>query len=699
MKRGLSLLMLSAVFCGNPFVAVFANDASDASLDVALNQWQAGDLAEAREQLDSIIISGTEDSRVYYYRGILDENAGQDGTKDFSLAAKLEAATGTRTLVNRSLEKIQGPVRGKIEDIRESARNALKADPEAARLKSVYRKALEARTSGDIKSALAMFQEITDVGSDPRFFYMYGVTLLENGDRETAQAAFAEGLKHEKTLVDTQLVSIALSDVQGEARRLIEEQTLSTLDGEVITRQTNTREIHRRATMSQDQLLSEANLAATQVIQQQEEQKEARRLAAAAAIVAELKAQEELQAKLDERPKPIAAATEPPAGAKDMPANEPVVAAIEPVDPDAPVNPFLAGAKALPAPDKATVNSAAAVAGSIDMSWLPASTDYVAYIRPADLLNTGFISSIAELPQVQVNLNELTRQSGIAAADIESATMGVANAIGALAPVLVQVARGERPDTAAMSQKLMSSENSLLVIRTNKDIDIADTMSVANGTKEVDGDATYYLLPAAGSSQVKTVFYPIDSMTFLMGPESAIKAAIVAGPGEATNEMFAFVSSESHLVQAFASPLLAGMSGGLPNASPQSPPMLGQFLTSVKGNISGVAISADVDSDVKLTITLNLTEASVATDASGPLSQVVQMAKQMAPFALGQAPAPLQPSLKQAADTLAVSSSDTLLKLTANLPDSFAQALKDSANLLPAGESNEASPPDSSEQQ
>jgi len=669
MKRGPLCLMLF-VFVGlSSLKTVFADRASEGPLNAALSLWRAGDVVGAEQQLTSIIDGGTEDSRVFYFRGILSENAGHDGTKDFSFAAKLEAATGTKTLINRALEKVQGPVRGKIEKIRASARDALKPHPEAARLKSVYREALEARNSGELDRALTLLKEVTTTGTDPRFFYMYGVALFETGHAEGANAAFAEGLKHEKTLEDTQLVSIALAEVQGEPRRLIEEQTLSNAAGEVLTRQTNAREIQRRASMSQDQLLADANLAATSIIQQREQQQEARRLAAAAAIIAENKAEEELQTKLSERP--IAAVPKDDAApvTEEMPAEEAAVAA---ADPAAAANPFLSGAKA------------GSATGSIDMSWMPASTDYLTYVRPADMLNSGFGSTLSQVPQFQEGINKMTEQSGLAAVDIESITAGVGNMIGSLMPIVAQAASGNSSNAAELSQSLMSNVNSMAVIRTNKEIDIVDAMSTAKATKQVDGDTTYYLLPKVESNPSQMALYAVDSMTFLMGSESAVKVAVAAGPGEPASELFSFVSPRAHLVLAFSSPLMAAMSGSIPDAPPQSPPMLGQFVSAVKGKIAGGAFIVEAGTDLKVTITLNLTEESAATEGGAALSEGVQMAKQMAPFALGQAPQEIQPSLVQAVGTLAASNAGEKLNLSINIPGSLAQAVKDNPQLIPA---------------
>lgn len=635
----LCLLILANLNCRIGTAA--DNPSADRLLNGAIGTWASGDTAGAREQFTAIIERGTEDARVFYYRGILDEQAGEDGTADFEMAAKFEVERSTTTLVNRSLEKTQGALRGKIEKIRKAARNAIKPDPHAARLKLIYREALEARSQGDLPTAIEKLAEASEMGSDPRYFYMHGVVLAETGDLENAKEAFAEGLRHERTPKDSHLVSIALADVQGEIRRIIEEQTIVEVGDQLVTRQSNARDIQRRALMTQDQLLAEAGEAGEAAAEQQRQEAEARRLAAAEAIMAENKAKEELVAKIAEKPR----------------------VSPEPVEKASPVK-------------------SAITKGPIDMSWLPPSTEYLTYVRPADLLGSAFVRPLTDMPEFQQALEEMSAEAGFGPADVESVTMGMGNLIATLLPVITQVASGNQPDPAAISQQLMGGRNSMIVIRTTKDIDLAPLMESGLGTASSHDGKTYYVLQNPDPDAPPMALHAADARTFLVSSEIGIQAAISDGPGDSENDQFAFVSRSSHFVQAFSSPILAGISGSIPDPGPGAPPQVTAFVDAVKGNIFGGAIVLDSGKDMKLNISLNLTESSAAADANKALKEGLMMAKQMAPLALGQAPPELQPTLTQAINSLSSSDSENVVTATLTIPASLVTALMENPELL-----------------
>lgn len=657
----------------------------DSLLNNALSFWRVGDVAAAEKLLSEIIESGTDDPRPLYFRGILAEQTGRDGSADLKAAAKLEAETSTASLVNRSIERTQGPLRVRIERYRLEARNALKADPENERLKLVYRDALEARRQGDSKSAIQLLKEATAGGSDPRYFYMLGVTLAEAGRNEEAREFFVEGLKREQTPEESQLVSEALSGIQGDLRRMIEEQTSIEVAGQKITRQTNLRQIRRRSLMTQDQLLADASAAKEMAAAQKEAEEAARRKAAADKILAENKARDAAAERM--RESAVAAAEKPAAPATSEMPEEPVVAATKPMpaDPDAPVNPFLTGGVG---GGPAMTSKPSVASGPIDMSYLPASTEYLMYIRPGDLLESGFAKPMTDMPQFQQAMTEMSAQTGFVPGDIDSVTMGMGNLIATMLPLIGQGMAGGTPDPAAISKQLMGGENAMVVVRTNKDIDIKALMTQGNATELTHDGKTYYLLPNPDPNAPVMALHAVDSKTFLMASEAGLKAAMTNGPGEATNEQFAFVSRSSHLVQAFSSPLLAGMSAGIPDPPPNVPPQVAQLVGAVKGRISGGAIVMDAGSDLALNISLNLTEESAAGEAHQALTGLVMMGKQMAPLALGQAPQPLQPSLGQAVNSLASTSAQSTVAVSMTVPGSLVQVLKDNPELLsptPAG--------------
>ncbi|MFN9917905.1 MAG: hypothetical protein ACK53L_35285 [Pirellulaceae bacterium] len=86
----------------------------------------AGKLELAQELFDEVINAGSQDPRVYYFRG-LTQVQGQcgiveAGLADFEQAAQLEVSAKTSANVSRALERIQGPTRIAIERIRAKAR-------------------------------------------------------------------------------------------------------------------------------------------------------------------------------------------------------------------------------------------------------------------------------------------------------------------------------------------------------------------------------------------------------------------------------------------------------------------------------------------------------------------------------------------------------------------------------------------------
>ena len=258
-------------------------------------------------------------------------------------------------------------------------------------------------------------------------------------------------------------------------------------------------------------------------------------------------------------------------------------------------------------------------------------------------------------------------------------------------------------DPASASQQFMKANNSMMVIRTNKPLDIAQLMSATGATESTQDEKVYYLLkavepagppaPANAPPQPPMALFPVDESTFLLSTEAAIQAAIPNGPGESASEGFGFVSSGNHMVLAFSSPLLAAMSGSIPE--PQgAPPQVAAFLAAIKGNVSGAALQFEAGADLKVNISLNLTEASAATDANAALQQGVMMAKQMAPILLGQAPPEVQPSLQQAVGSLSSNADKTLVTASLNVPGSLVQVLKDNPQLMnPPGGPPGSAPP------
>ncbi len=111
------------------FLAVVLAGTSAKSDDAALvvmygegvHRYFAGDCEGSRAVLTRAIEAGSVDPRVYYFRGLAEECLGGDGSSDFATGAQLEMQGRLVVNVGQALQRIQGPVRAKIEKLRREA--------------------------------------------------------------------------------------------------------------------------------------------------------------------------------------------------------------------------------------------------------------------------------------------------------------------------------------------------------------------------------------------------------------------------------------------------------------------------------------------------------------------------------------------------------------------------------------------------
>ncbi len=87
-----------------------------------VHQFYAGDLLTAQQTFTDVIARGSEDPRVYYFRGLTSECMGASGQDDIETAARLEAEGKQAYDVGLALTRIQGQTRAAIEKARLEAR-------------------------------------------------------------------------------------------------------------------------------------------------------------------------------------------------------------------------------------------------------------------------------------------------------------------------------------------------------------------------------------------------------------------------------------------------------------------------------------------------------------------------------------------------------------------------------------------------
>ena len=104
-----------------------------------VHAYNSGRLSDALNFFSLAIDNGSQDPRVFYYRGIVNQVSGrpEDAEKDWQAGAVIEALAGSNPSIGRSLARYQGTGRIQLEKIRQAAR--IKALAEAnARSKQRY---------------------------------------------------------------------------------------------------------------------------------------------------------------------------------------------------------------------------------------------------------------------------------------------------------------------------------------------------------------------------------------------------------------------------------------------------------------------------------------------------------------------------------------------------------------------------------
>jgi hypothetical protein len=643
-------------------------------------------------QLSILIDNGSQDPRVFLARGLAAEKLGKPSDADFRRAAELEAATGNSSALNLLLEDEGGFLREKIENFRFEARAALKPDPAKEKLKGIFREALELRRTGQRAAALEKLQQLTTSGNDPRYFYMHGVALAETGNTTAAAEMFSTALTRETNLRDMQLVNEMLASIPPQTRLLIEEQAKVDVGGEVITRRLLRDELRRRALMSEEQLLAETNAAAAAAEREASAAAENRRRSAVEQILAERARDAAKQQQMAELlPGQNAAPTETAVAAADNTPkpSTPTTPPTPPTTPPAPkntANPFLSGA-AVPSRPRPSGNAPANPAGSegaavapaaLNSEWLPANAELILALRPADIASSPAVQAAGGIAVLDAAVPQL-QTLGLSIGDIQSVTIAVNDVFLAFGPIVTQAAGGGTPDPAQIQQQI--AQKAIAVVRMSKDFDAAAIAASQNATSSSENGTTWYKVPAPLPDQPESAWFAPDARTMVAGSEQTIKTAIANGKGAAALENFTFVPGDAQIALAFSSPLLVGLSAGM-NAPENSPPFVVNLADSVKGKLSGAALTLNYTQDIDLSILLNLIDEESAGDAQKALAETLAFAKQTAPLLLGSLPQPLIPGVQATVNSLAGSSRATVVTLAAKIPQSLVDAIQQNPGLL-----------------
>jgi hypothetical protein len=122
------LVLLAGAFVSLSTFVLHAEEAAMGQLyGRGVHAYFAGEFTKALDQLSAAAEAGSQDPRVYYFRGLTDLKLGREAeaAEDFQKGAELESNDRHCTFnVARSLERVQGQVRQQLETYRVEARLA-----------------------------------------------------------------------------------------------------------------------------------------------------------------------------------------------------------------------------------------------------------------------------------------------------------------------------------------------------------------------------------------------------------------------------------------------------------------------------------------------------------------------------------------------------------------------------------------------
>ncbi|QDV56746.1 hypothetical protein [Rosistilla oblonga] len=98
-----------------------------------VHAYYCGDLIDAHRYLSMAIDNGSRDPRAHYFRGVVNAATGRqlEAEADWQLGAQLEIQGEYGAGIGRALQRVQGPVRMEMENIRQLARLEYRANQSA----------------------------------------------------------------------------------------------------------------------------------------------------------------------------------------------------------------------------------------------------------------------------------------------------------------------------------------------------------------------------------------------------------------------------------------------------------------------------------------------------------------------------------------------------------------------------------------
>ena len=610
-------VLLVALLCSMSVVR--AENRRDAYSE-AVSAYQAQDWELASKLLNGLIDRGTDDPRIYYYRGLVQRAQGnQDAARaDFEAGALAEATGKSRADIGKSLEKVQGPARSEIELIRKLAHRdaAMKADKYRRQkaLQNLLAEATNDYLDGRHQVAKEKLDKLTQqLTDDPRAFYFRGLAAQALGDTDAAKNDFQTAVTLETLPSNRTDVDRALLRVQGPARDALE-----------VERRDAVQFVRAKAQQERKQLI--ASLVNSR--RQQEMAANAARQAIAEPPV---------EPSVDPKAEPIGATPSPPNVGKNPPPA---------VSPETPV----VLAESVP----------------INFAYLSDATEVVVQIRLRDLWKSPLVAALKVTPQAIAGLEQMKTATGLTPDDIETVTIGLGES-----SVLTDAVGPFGVDPATVSSKVV------VVIRSRTAID-PDTI-VKGGLHEKTEvlGKTYY----KATDETHPSIYLPDSKTAVLALEAGL-APLMDQDGTAIERAeFGFVDTSKHIVLAVAPKDPEAVKSAIPADASGNADIDALAKAVSEASPKGGSFSLHLSKGIEIDLRLRVADADAAMSIATAMAPVIDIGKAsfgavklVLPEAVGTAGDAVLDSIKASAtdDIFAVSvlvSEATIEQLSGNLPE------------------------------
>jgi hypothetical protein len=344
-----------------------------------------------------------------------------------------------------------------------------------------------------------------------------------------------------------------------------------------------------------------------------------------------------------------------------------------------------------PVPPQESGADTSAISESTDplnMSWLPAQTEIIVSVRPAELVNSEFMKPLVINPISQILLSQMKEKAGLSLTEIESVTIGLSNVVPLLAQIGMQTQgmADQTKQTETVVRTLLSGPFLMTVVRLQEDVELSGLMEKVGAVDKTHGDQTYFMVDVG--NEMKIGVWQAAPGVILAGSPQALHAAIDNGEGETNRGEFGFTVAQNDLTVAAASPLLAGFSAGIPAIEGTSPEVIVRLLDSLRGRIAAAGLTLEPSTGLEVSLTVQLNEESAAAETAALASEGLELVRSGSAEIIGEAPEPLRPSIEEALHTLkaeVISSNapgHSAVRISLEIPQSLVDVLSQHPELL-----------------